>query len=68
MLDLIKVTDRKGNTKRYIGSFDRQTNTISKFDGGKVYLSERERIETDSLDFFIFMGGLVLLVGLFKSC
>jgi hypothetical protein len=67
-MDLIKVTDSKGNVSRYVGSFDRETNAVSKFDGGKVYLSKRDRVETDSLDFFIFIGVIVLLVSLFKYC
>jgi len=67
-MDLIKVTDTNGNVSKYVGSFDRSTNTVSKFDGGKVYLNKHDRIETDSLDFIIIMVGIIIFLALLESC
>jgi hypothetical protein len=61
-MELIKVTDPDRNTTTYIGSFDRDTNAVSKLDGGKVYLSKRDRVETTPLDAFIFLIVMILLL------
>jgi hypothetical protein len=66
-MDFIKVTDPDRNKTTYIGSFDRDTNAISKPDGGKVYLSKRDRVETFPLDAVIFFVVLFMILGLF-SC
>ncbi|HYJ78638.1 MAG TPA: hypothetical protein VEW03_03475 [Longimicrobiaceae bacterium] len=63
-MDLIKVTDPNGNVAKYVGSFDRPTNTVSKFGGGSVYLSERDRIETEPLEAIILVVVVFIILAL----